>query len=244
MTKNLCKYIINKGPKKGTQCPVKGNDDKYDGYCKRHFDRHIKDVNTKNVINDVADLVVNEEIQKDKKDFPIRQTIDFDKIINKYKHDEKTYDYLEKENKQLKQDTYDQYVEYCKVNNEMPEPRNKFNEKEFLKDVAEDLEEIHKPKYTEEFIRDSLFNLNLVAFSIVEKGSIMLKDMYPNKDIADLRGLTKDVYDEERLYKDVLYDIYVEHSEIIDNYISPLTTYALLSIKSIGTRAITNKKIN
>ena len=144
----------------------------------------------------------------------------------------------------MKQDTYDQYVEYCKVNNEMPEPRNKFNEKEFLKDVAEDLEEIHKPKYTEEFIRDSLFNLNLVAFSIVEKGSIMLKDMYPNKDIADLRGLTKDVYDEERLYKDVLYDIYVEHSEIIDNYISPLTTYALLSIKSIGTRAITNKKIN
>lgn len=240
MTKKNCKYIINKGKKKGEQCPVGGND-KYEGYCKRHFDRHIKDKAINNVINDLTEMTVTEDV---KKEFPTRQTVDFDQIINKYQNESSTFNELEKENNQIKNDIYNQYLEYCKANQEIPEPRHKFDQAAFLKDVAGELEEMHSPKYTEDFIRESLFNLNLVAFSLVEEGSKIIKEKYPEKDITDLSGLTKDVYDDEKIYKDVLYDIYVEHYEVIDNYISPITTYALLSIKSIGTRAIRNKKKN
>jgi hypothetical protein len=236
MTNKLCKYINTRGKNKGLQCPIGGKDN-YNGYCKRHFERHGHKEITNNEVNNIQPV-------EDVKEFPRRNVIDFDGIINKYQNQRQEFTEIEQNHNEEKDNIYEQYIEYCKTNNQIPDNKNSFDKDKFLKDVANDLEDLHSPKYTEDFIRESLFNLNLVAFSLVEEGSKIMKDKYPEKDLTDLGGLTKDVYDDQEIYKNVLYDIYVEHYDVIDNYISPITTYCLLSIKTIGTRAVKNKKTN
>lgn len=137
---------------------------------------------------------------------------------------------------------YEQYKEACDIKGDEAIDYDDFNENDYLRDVAEELENMNAPKFDESFIKDCLFNLNLVAFTGIEQGSQILKEMYPEKELTDLTGLTRDVYEEEELYKKVLYDIYKENYEIIDLYLSPVTIYGLLSLKSIGVRYARNKK--
>ena len=237
----MCKYVIKKGKKAGQNCDVKGQE-KYNGFCKRHYDRNNKENNDMD-----ESIFIDSNVKTNDNNFRNMSETPRDpypEIIRKYKP-EKVLNIIEEvqpEKREEYSDLYMKYKEGCDIRQEEPIEYEDFNDEEYLKDVANDLENIHAPKFDEKFIKDSLFNLNLVAFSFVEQGSTILKEKYPDKELTDLQGLTRDVYNEEELYKEVLYDIYREHYDVIDEYLSPVTTYVMLSVKSIGMRYSRNKK--
>lgn len=233
----MCKYVIQKGDKKGTNCNVKGQG-KYGGYCRRHYERNNKDNN-----NIDESIFIESTVKNNVNNITNLSKDPYPDIIKKYKPEK--INLLENVNQEKSDEPSNLYMKYkegCEIKQKEPIDYEDFDDEEYLKEVANDIEELHKPKLDKEFIQNSLFQLNLVAFSLVEKGSTILKDSYPDKDITDLKGLTKDVYDEEKLYKEVLFEIYKEHSDFIDDYLTPLTTYLMLSVKSIGMRYLENKK--
>lgn len=217
------------------------------------FEKHNYNVNDNDNDNDN-----NNDNDNDNKN--VNNFDPFPPLINKYQmklipdnelydveieHDEEddNNDFVKISTKNKKNDRlYEQYKEACEIKGDEALNYDEFDENEYLKNVAQELENINTPKFDEGFIKDCLFNLNLVAFTGLEQGSQILKEMYPEKELTDLTGLTRDVYEEEELYKKVLYDIYKENYEIIDLYLSPVTIYGLLSLKSIGVRYARNKK--
>lgn len=234
----MCRYVFTRGNKSGENCHI-GGKDKYRGYCKRHFERHFKsDNDTNETIFNSPNVTIGNSMDKrpqlkEKRD---NENDPFLSIINKYQPQP------EPEPEPEFSDLYKKYKEGCSIKNEDPIEYAEFDESEYLKQVGDELNEMGTPKFDEEFIKNSLFNLNLVAFTGIEQGSQMLTDLYPDKIDTDLTGLTRDVYEEEELYKEVLYEVYKDNSDVIDQYLSPVAIYGLLVVKSVGVRYGKNKK--
>ncbi len=231
MSKTRCKYVFKRGQTKGQNCKrfMKNPDT---GYCKKH-DTGKKTDNfiTKDETLYKMNTIFGQKIE------PVNESI-LD-VVETFKLDSLAGQ-EERENNNI--ELYAQYMYLCENNNIPPDqliqPNSPELEDKIIEMTAEGLNKMHDGdmKYSEEFVRNSLFNLNVMLFNSAEQLS-KLQDKYIN-----LEGLTNDVFEEEKEYKNVLYEIYCEHYEEIDKYLSPLTVYAMLVVKTTSLRYAKNKK--
>lgn len=209
-----CTYKQTKGKNKGELC---GKTAKYtyenNQYCKFHYKR-VQKKGGENPMFTQTNINKQDNEQENKQEKQNKQ------------HEQSIEDIIDNYNENKQKNYEDVYDDY------MNEHNNLENEEDY-EEVAQD---ITRTMYSEKFIKDSLFNINLIAMNGVETCS-KLQDKY-----ANLEGLTNDVLDDEEMYKEVLYNIYLENPAEIDKYLSPMVQYMLLVTKNVGTRFAVNQK--
>ena len=229
MSKPKCTYIFKRGKNANTQCTryLKYTDT---GYCKKHHDT----TNTKNKL-DMSQNIQTEQVIEIQNNY---SNMTMDDVLGQY--ETLSIGGINNRREEINE-KYEKYRYLCDQKEIIPDYHLNLEELDTVINemTAEALEDIHGAggmKYSEEFVKTSLFNINLILFNGAEQMS-KLQDKY-----TDLDGLTNDIFEAEEEYKRVLYEIYREHYEEIDEYLSPLTTYALLVVKTTSMRYMKNKK--
>jgi hypothetical protein len=231
MSKIRCKYVFKRGQNKGQNCQ-RYMKNQSTGFCKKHDTGKKTDtLISYNTTPDKNNNIFGQTIE------PISETV-LD-VVETFRLDSLAGQEERENNNQEKYETYKFLCQKQDVEiDPMINPNNPELDTVINEMTAEGLNKIHdgEMKYSEEFMVNALFNINVMVFNSAEVLS-KLQDKYTN-----LEGLTKDVFDEEDEYKKVLYEIYTEYYEEIDQYLTPLTVYAMLVVKTTSLRYVKNKK--
>lgn len=95
----------------------------------------------------------------------------------------------------------------------------------------------YMPRMREDAAANALFQLNLILASIAESASIS----YEDKLGSNLEGMRDDMLENREALREALADIYLAHSEMLDNYISPMNRYGMMMLSIAGNRFMANK---
>lgn len=92
----------------------------------------------------------------------------------------------------------------------------------------------------EDIRANTLYNFHRVAAGIIE--CVSESEVIQARTGSNLAGLSQDIRDDKEEFLVILKDLYREHHEEIDVYITPLTVYGMFMMEKIQNRYMDNKK--
>lgn len=93
---------------------------------------------------------------------------------------------------------------------------------------------------TEDIRANTLYNFHRVAAGIIE--CVSESEAIVVRTGSNLAGLSQDLRDDKDEFLAILKDLYREHHEEIDMYITPLTVYGMFMMEKVQARYMENKK--